>query len=106
MTVASDAFATIPTPPEQSAKATNNGYRFVIPECPANPVTKPLAELRISHEFRRNPKPLPAVVRLRQTAIHTLAAATDRIPVSFLFGTRTAPAAIVPCLCRRWIAAA
>jgi hypothetical protein len=34
MTVASDAFATIATPPEQRAKATNSGYRFVIQDAP------------------------------------------------------------------------
>jgi hypothetical protein len=67
--------------------------------CPANPETKPRAKVRISREFRRNPD-------LTAPPIHTLATATDRIAVGFLFRARTAPAAIVPCLCRRWTAAA
>ena|ERR1700731_2375817 len=99
MTVAPDAFATIPTPPEQFAKSTNSGYRFVIQGCPADPETKPRAKVRISREFRRNSDPTAP-------PIHTLATATDRISVGLLFRARTALAAIVPCLCRRWTAAA
>jgi hypothetical protein len=87
---------------EQPAKATNTAYRLPIPECPANPETKPSAKMRISHEFAVFRSRYRAVVRFGPTAMQTLATATDTFPVS----TRTALAARVPCLCQRWIAAA
>ncbi|MCV7349410.1 hypothetical protein [Mycobacterium parmense] len=37
--------------PGQPAQSMNNGYRFVIPECPADPEAKPHENMRIGHEF-------------------------------------------------------
>lgn len=69
-------------PPKTSHKNWNTGYRFVIPECPANPETKPSRKMRISREFAGFGSRYRAVVRFGPTAIHTLATATDIIPVS------------------------